>query len=317
MARYAKFALFDRETGLNKPWRIDLLKRYTTRNARRDGSRPSASRDSHRVAPAAVAPYWPAAPHHADLPLDRANRCAISPVVRRRPRVHPRRTARGSQSVNQSLSRPAARHEVGSAIVHGVYRRKVYYLHPRARADYHTRGERLSSSRLVRARFLPGFSPSWHQILSSALMLAIGTDGSANPSGRTQSRVPSRRVWRRVKVTSSSPSSLSASLVRMSWPSWEIAYSPSRGVSSLPARSVCDTDEVISIAARGTMCVTATPLSATKILKDSASRQPARTTIATSAQVQGLSGGNNHNGNNHHHRNAGEANRPQQHTSIM
>ncbi|XP_029170248.1 protein rhomboid-like isoform X1 [Nylanderia fulva] len=64
------------------------------------------------------------------------------------------------------------------------------------------------------------------------------------------------------------------------------------------------------------MCVTATPLSATKILKDSASRQPARTTIATSVQVQGLSGGNNHN--NHRHRNAGEADRPPpQHTSIM
>jgi len=71
------------------------------------------------------------------------------------------------------------------------------------------------------------------------------------------------------------------------------------------------------------MCVTAMPLSATKILKDSASRQPARTTIATSAQVQGLSGGgggggggNNRNSNNHHHHNAGEPTRPQ-HTSIM
>ncbi|XP_018306526.1 uncharacterized protein, partial [Mycetomoellerius zeteki] len=64
------------------------------------------------------------------------------------------------------------------------------------------------------------------------------------------------------------------------------------------------------------MCVTAMPLSATKILKDSASRQPARTTIATSAQVQGLSGGgNNRNSNNHHHHNAGEPTRPQ-HTSI-
>ncbi|EZA48798.1 hypothetical protein X777_12714 [Ooceraea biroi] len=64
------------------------------------------------------------------------------------------------------------------------------------------------------------------------------------------------------------------------------------------------------------MCVTATPLSATKILKDSASsRQPARTTIATSAQVQGLTGGGGRNGDNHQHRN-GESDRPQ-HTSIM
>ncbi|KYN07944.1 hypothetical protein ALC62_01126 [Cyphomyrmex costatus] len=93
-------------------------------------------------------------------------------------------------------------------------------------------------------------------------------------------------------------------------------YSPSRGVSSLPARGVCAIGEVIPAAARGTMCVTAMPLSATKILKDSASRQPARTTIATSAQVQGLSGGGNRNGNNHHHHNAGEPTRPQ-HTSIM
>jgi len=63
------------------------------------------------------------------------------------------------------------------------------------------------------------------------------------------------------------------------------------------------------------MCVTATPLSATKILKDTASsRQPARTTIATSAQVQGLSGGRN--SDSHQHRNAGEPDRPQ-HTSIM
>ncbi|XP_032674552.1 protein rhomboid isoform X3 [Odontomachus brunneus] len=75
------------------------------------------------------------------------------------------------------------------------------------------------------------------------------------------------------------------------------------------------------------MCVTATPLSATKILKDCA-RQPARTTIASSAQVQGLSGAggghhnnNNHNGNHHHnhhhsHHHAGDTDRPQ-HTSIM
>ncbi|KYN35502.1 hypothetical protein ALC56_10059, partial [Trachymyrmex septentrionalis] len=98
---------------------------------------------------------------------------------------------------------------------------------------------------------------------------------------------------------------------------------PLSGVSSLPARGVlCDIGEVIPANAR-TMCVTAMPLSATKILKDSASRQPARTTIATSAQVQGLSGGgggggggnNNRNSNNHHH-NAGEPTRPQ-HTSIM
>ncbi|KYN28246.1 hypothetical protein ALC57_02307, partial [Trachymyrmex cornetzi] len=91
--------------------------------------------------------------------------------------------------------------------------------------------------------------------------------------------------------------------------------------SLLSARGVlCDIGEVIPAAARGTMCVTAMPLSATKILKDSASRQPARTTIATSAQVQGLSGGggggNNRNSNNHHHHNAGESTRPQ-HTSIM
>ncbi|EGI61003.1 hypothetical protein G5I_10765 [Acromyrmex echinatior] len=96
-----------------------------------------------------------------------------------------------------------------------------------------------------------------------------------------------------------------------------------RGVPSLSARGVlCDISEVIPANARGTMCVTAMPLSATKILKDSASRQPARTTIATSAQVQGLSGGggggggNNRNSNNHHHHNAGEPTRPQ-HTSIM
>lgn len=164
-----------------------------------------------------MTPYWPAAPHRADLPLERANQRAVSPVVRRRPRVHPRRTARGSHSVNQSLSRPAARHEVGSAIVHGVYTRRVHYLHARARADYHTRGERLRR-RGSRASFLLSFLAS-DAIYPSALMLAIGTDGSANPSGRTLSRVPSRRVWRRVKVTSSSPSSLSASLVRMSWPS--------------------------------------------------------------------------------------------------
>lgn len=121
---------------------IDPLERYTPRNARRDGSRPSAGRDSQRVAPAAAAPYWPAVPHHADLPLERANRRAVSPVVHRRPRVHPRRTARGSHSVNQSLSRPAARHEVGSAIVHGVYTRGVYYLHARARARIIINGAR-------------------------------------------------------------------------------------------------------------------------------------------------------------------------------
>ncbi|KAG7209662.1 hypothetical protein KM043_011308 [Ampulex compressa] len=54
------------------------------------------------------------------------------------------------------------------------------------------------------------------------------------------------------------------------------------------------------------MRVTATPLSATKILKDSA-QNPARTTIASGAQVQGLTGAAN---------NAGDVDRPQ-HTSIM
>ncbi|OAD61666.1 hypothetical protein WN48_07992 [Eufriesea mexicana] len=54
------------------------------------------------------------------------------------------------------------------------------------------------------------------------------------------------------------------------------------------------------------MCVTATPLSATKILKDSA-RHPARTSIATNVQVQGLTGGTN---------NVGDTDRPQ-HTSII
>lgn len=57
---------------------------------------------------------------------------------------------------------------------------------------------------------------------------------------------------------------------------------------------------------RKTMCVTATPLSAKKILKNSA-RHPARTSIATNVQVQGLTGGTN---------NVGETDRPQ-HTSIM
>lgn len=109
------------------------MERYATRNARRDGSRPSAGCDSQRVAPTAAVPYWFTAPYHEDLPMDRANRRAFSPVVRRRPRVHPRRTARGSHSVNQSLSRPAARHEVGSAIVHGVYIREKYILFTRAR----------------------------------------------------------------------------------------------------------------------------------------------------------------------------------------
>ena len=62
----------------------------------------------------------------------------------------------------------------------------------------------------------------------------------------------------------------------------------------------------VIVISRKTMCVTATPLSATKILKDSG-RHPARTSIATNVQVQGLTGGTN---------NAGDADRPQ-HTSIM
>ncbi|KAF3422073.1 hypothetical protein E2986_11087 [Frieseomelitta varia] len=66
-----------------------------------------------------------------------------------------------------------------------------------------------------------------------------------------------------------------------------------------------ETTRVIVIP-RKTMCVTATPLSAKKILKDSA-RHPARTSIATNVQVQGLTGGTN---------NAGDADRPQ-HTSII
>lgn len=49
-------------------------------------------------------------PHYAGLPLDRANRRTASPVVRPRPRVHPRRAARGSRlaAVTQSIS-----HSVG------------------------------------------------------------------------------------------------------------------------------------------------------------------------------------------------------------
>lgn len=197
------------------------MERYATRNARRDGSRPSAGCDSQRVAPTAAVPYWFTVPYHENLPMDRANRRAFSPVVRQRPRVHPRRTARGSHSVNQSLSRPAARHEVGSTIVHGVYIREKYILFTRARGLSSQRARGLvvvARAHTFSSRFLLSFLASGASILR-VLMLAIGTDGSANPSGRTQSRAPSRRVWRRVKVTSSSPSSFTASLVRMSWPS--------------------------------------------------------------------------------------------------
>lgn len=94
----------------------------TTRNARRDGSRPSADRDTRRVAPAGAARYW-----LAQLLL-----LGLAPGSGQWTGRQPRRTtetacaptqggswleARGSHSVNQSLSRPAARHEVGSTSV--------------------------------------------------------------------------------------------------------------------------------------------------------------------------------------------------------
>lgn len=129
--------------------------------------------------------------------------------------THAGRLAAVTQSISHSVGpRRATRWDLRS---YTAYIREEYIIYTRARADYHTRGERLRR-RGSRTSFLLSFLAS-DAIYPSALMLAIGTDGSANPSGRTQSRVPSRRVWRRVKVTSSSPSSLSASLVRMSWPS--------------------------------------------------------------------------------------------------
>jgi len=81
----------------------------TRRTARRLATecRPNASQ---RVPPMSAGAHWTTRPHCAGLPLDRANRDIGSPVARSRPRVHPRRAARGSRlaAVTQSIS-----HSVG------------------------------------------------------------------------------------------------------------------------------------------------------------------------------------------------------------
>lgn len=153
-ARYVRLAPPGREV---KPSVIDVERRgaarETTRNARRDGSRPSAERDTRRVAPAGAAPHWLA------LPPPRGLAPGSGQPTRRQPRRSAETAcaptqggswleARGSHSVNQSLSRPAARHEVGStSVVDGACGRGIRYLH--ARVDRTRRGS-CSSSRPVR-----------------------------------------------------------------------------------------------------------------------------------------------------------------------
>lgn len=87
--------------------------RLPARNARHDGSRPSASRDAQRVAPTAAVPYWLASPYRSWCAPISAPLAPSS--VRDRVCTHAGRLAAVTQSISHSVGpRRATRSDLRS-----------------------------------------------------------------------------------------------------------------------------------------------------------------------------------------------------------